>query len=136
MNNETVTHLITPLFEMYNKVIKPASEANINKFAIKARKLFLPLDVVNELSNFYKITNGIPCLDGFDFHCCNDEILFEWWENKVIWLGQRDDYIITWYENKYCIGDASNVSFSKEYEFNNLEELLKKVVNDWFNNYL
>ena len=46
--------------------------------------------MIAELAAFYEVTDGVPCLDGFDFHAGGDEILFEWWDDRELWLGQRD----------------------------------------------
>ncbi len=71
-------------------------------------------------------------LDGFDFHRCDDEILFEWWnESKELWLGQHDDDILRWTNGKYCLGNASNVSYSEKYEFSTLIALFENAFEEW-----
>jgi hypothetical protein len=71
-------------------------------------------------------------LNGFEFHKIDDEILFEWWNSdKELWLGSKDNDMLRWSENEFCIGDASNVSYSYEYEFDTLIELLQKSFEEW-----
>ena len=56
-------------------------------------------------------------------------ILYEWWEDyKQLWLGGRDDDVLRWSEGKFCLGDASNDSYGKVYEFSTLIELLEKGI--------
>jgi hypothetical protein len=132
MNTErlkTIKDLLNPLFADSEKQMIPASESMIFDFRKQLSALDIPLPVVEELCDFYTLTNGIPCLDGFDFHSCDDEIIFEWWADaKELWLGQRDDDVFRWTNGKYCFGDASNVKYSTECGFDNLIELLKFIL--------
>ena len=84
-----------------------------------------------QLLDFYSIVDGIPCLNSLDIHRCDDLILFEWWEQQELWLGQRDFYTVRWSSAKkrFCIGDAGNVSFSKSDEYRTFAGALHYVVN-------
>lgn len=131
-DQERVMKLLLPLFTDYGKTIIPAGENSLAEFYRQMSKRNIPSHVIDQLTEFYKISNGIPCLDGFDFHRCDDEILFEWWEDsKELWLGQRDNDVLRWTNDKYCLGDASNVSYSEEYEFSTLVELLENASGEW-----
>ena len=72
-----------------------------------------------------------PCLDSLEIHRCADPIIFEWWDQQELWLGQRDNNILRWSspKDRFCIGDASNVSFSPEHEYSTFAEALRGLVN-------
>jgi len=70
-------------------------------------------------------------LDGFDFHRCDDIILFEWWDQQELWLGQRDMDTLRWTNLGFCLGDASNVSYGQDYQFPTLLQLIEKGLKDW-----
>ena len=125
-------NLLEPLFIDSDKVLIPASEVLIAEFRQQTLKRNISDTVIEQLIEFYKVSNGVPCLDSFDFHSCDDEILYDWWEsNKELWLGQRDCDILRWANGKFCLGDASDVSYSEEYEFSSLIELLEKAFEEW-----
>lgn len=88
----------------------------------------VPESVVDLLAEFYGVSNGIPCLNSLVFHRCDDEILFEWWDDGELWLGQRDNDVLRWADDKFCLGDASNISYSQEDEFDTLVDLLEAVL--------
>lgn len=67
--------------------------------------------MVDQLAEFYEVTNGVLCLDGLDFFRCDDLLLFELWSNGELWLAHRDFYAMRWANGKFCLGDASKVSF-------------------------
>lgn len=123
--------LLEPLFKRCEEKMVPANEKQINYFKKKSTEKKVPKRAIEQLIEFYKISNGVPCLDSSDFHSCDDKIIFEWWSNKELWLGQRDSDTIRWKENKFCLGDASNVSYGKEYEFDFLSDLLEKALKEW-----
>lgn len=73
-----------------------------------------------------------PVLMGFSLHRCDDEILFEWWEDdRELWLGQRDCDVLRWADGKFCLSDASNISYGEEYEFPTLVDLLEAAFKGW-----
>jgi len=125
--------LLEPLFIDSDEMLIPASEELITVFQKQTLKRNIPDTVIEQLIEFYKVTNGVPCLNSFDFHRCDDEILFEWWESDIVlWLGQRDCDILRWSNGKFCLGDASDVSYSEEYEFSTLIELLEIAFEEWY----
>ena len=121
-----------PLFSGYDEKLVPADENLLSDFSKRALSKGVAAQVVNELLEFYKVTNGVPCLDSFDFHRCDDDILFEWWDDRILWLAQRDYYTLRWLNNKYCLGDAGNNSLGEEYEFGTLTALLEFALNEWY----
>jgi hypothetical protein len=124
--------MLRPLFADYEQEMVPASESEINTFTKRACDEDVPRDVVEELVAFYGVTNGIPCLDGFDFHRCDDILIFEWWDHRELWLAQRDFYTLRWAHNRFCLGDAGNVSFSKDDEYTALTSLIEGAITQWY----
>jgi len=123
--------LLKPLFDDYDKKFEPASEKQVFDFSEKCKQRNVPVLVCEQLIEFYSVTKGGFCLDGFSFHRIDDEILFEWWKDNELWLGGCNDDVLRWTNNKFCLGDASNVSFSDEYEFDTLTELLEFAIENW-----
>jgi hypothetical protein len=130
-DQKRVRDLLAPLFASYGQAMNPASEEALHWFVRAADGRGVPHGVVEQLSRFYRVTNGVPCLDGFDFHTCDDDVLFEWWDRQEVWLGQRDFYTLRWAAGKFCLGDAANVSFSAEHEYETLVELLEGALREW-----
>jgi hypothetical protein len=122
--------LLKPLFDAYNVVMKPARQSSLNLFRSRATERKVPIEVVNQLADFYSIVDGVPCLDSLDIHRSDDLILFEWWDQQELWLGQRDFYTLRWSSSKerFCIGDAANVSFSEKDEYRCFAEALRHMV--------
>jgi hypothetical protein len=95
--------------------------------------LNVPDTVVEQLTDFYKVTNDVPGLDGFTFHGCADKNLFDRWsEKEELWLGSRDNDVLRWKNDKFCLGDANTVSYSADYEFSTLTDLLEKCFEKWY----
>ena len=125
---EQIKKSLKSLFDYYEEKIIPASESLLAEFHRQALKRNVPNYVVEQLTEFYKISNGIPCLNGLDFHCCDDEILYEWWDDyNELWLGSKDDDVFRWSNDKFCLGDGGNVSYGEKYEFSTLAALLEKI---------
>jgi len=78
----------------------------------------------------YHVANGFCYEIILAFHTCDDDIIYEWWEEKELWLGQRDFYTLSWVNGKFCLGDASNISFSEKYEYDTLLELIAGCIAD------
>jgi len=125
-----VVGLLKPLFDAYKVVMKPARKRSLDVFKTRVEDRKVPHAVVTQLMDFYSITDGVPCLDSLDIHRCDDLILFEWWDQKELWLGQRDFYTLRWSSTKerFCIGDAGNVSFSESDECRTFGEALLHMV--------
>jgi hypothetical protein len=124
-----VVALLKPLFDAYEVPMKPATEAAITLFKARALEREIPADVVTQLADFYSVVDGVPGLDSLDIHRCDDLILFEWWDQQELWLGQRDFHTLRWSSSKerFCIGDASDVSFSESDEYLTFAEALRHM---------
>ena len=135
MEDRTTSERMKRLLEIFvqvNKKIVPADENLLADFTRRAVEHGVPDSVAGQLVEFYRISNGTPCFDGFSLHRCDDEILFEWWESdRELWLGQRDCDVLRWADGKFCLGDASNTSYGEEYEFPTLVDLLEVAYKDW-----
>jgi tetratricopeptide (TPR) repeat protein len=132
-NQQKIKELFAPLFVYRYKEISPADAEKIELFINRCKEKGVPPKAVDQLVEFYKVTNGVPCLDNFDFHACDDLTLFEWWDEKDLWLAQRDFYVIRWSteKDKFCLGDGGNVSLGEKYEFDSLIELLEAAFAKW-----
>jgi hypothetical protein len=113
-----IVALLQPLFAAYDVALTPASESSLRMFRARAAEHAAPDAVVAQLTDFYSVVDGVPCLDSLDIFRCDDPIIFEWWGQRELWLGQRDDATLRWSlaRGAFCIGDASNVSFSADDE--------------------
>lgn len=133
-NQEKIITLLTSLSDRGDYKIEPATQQQIDVFTQRALSNGLNDLAINQLVEFYEVANAYSCEMMLQFHSCDDLILFEWWHHKELWLGQRDFYTIRWANGKFCMGDASNVSFSKEEEFETLMEFIEYYVT-YINNF-
>jgi hypothetical protein len=132
-DQEPIKKLLEPLFNLFRKNFLPASEELLAEFQRQTSKRNIPETVVEQLADFYKLTNGVPHIDRFTFHRCNDKNLFAWWsEHEELLLGYRDSDILRWKNNRFCIGNANRVSYSDECEFSTLSELFDKSLDKWY----
>jgi len=129
-NTIDIVGLLKPLFDSCEVAMKPASESSLSLFRARCNEHNVPNDVVRQLSDFYAIADGVPCLNSLDIHRCADSILFEWWDQQELWLGQQDFYILRWSSanGRFCIGDAGNVSFSSSDEYRTFADALSQMV--------
>ena len=129
-NTVDLVALLKPLFHAYDVAMKPASENSLDLFRARATEYRVSHEVVTQLVDFYSVVNGVPCLNSLDIHRCDDLIIFEWWDQQELWLGQRDFYTLRWSSSRsrFCIGDASNVSFSPGDEYGTFTEALRHMV--------
>ena len=107
----------------------PATDEKLAKFIDNCQKRSIPQAIQDELVEYYKVH------DNLIGHGCDDEIIFEWldYHNKdCLWLGQSDMDTIRCIvsTHKFTIGDASNVSYGEEYEFDTLYDMLKGYCDD------
>ncbi len=124
-NQEKMVALLTSLPDSGKYQIEPAAKQQIDVFTQRAFSHGLDDSVTKQLVEFYEVANAYSYEMVIQFHSCDDLILFEWWHEKELWLGQRDFYTIRWANGKFCMGDASNASFSKEEEFETLTEFIE-----------
>jgi len=120
--------LLKPLFDLYEVAMVPASESSLNLFKTRAAEREVPEDVIAQLAEFYSVVDGVPCLNSLAIHTCADLVIFEWWNQRELWLGQRDFYSLRWAKGRYCIGDASSVSFSPGDEYHSFVDALRHMV--------
>ena len=128
-----IKELLEPLFKLFYKRFIPTSVEMFVQFHKQTLTLNVPDTVVEQLTDFYKVSNGVPNLDGFIFHGCKGKNLFECWVKKEeIWLGSRDNDILRWKNGQFCLGDANTLSYSADYEFPTLSGLLEKCFEKWY----
>ena len=124
---EQIIKTLIPLFDDYKREMIPANEKSLQIFRQQLEERAIPNSTIEQLIGFYEVTDGVPCLDGLTIYNCDDETIFEWWDsNNVLWIGGHDDDVFRWANNKFCIGDASDISYDKENEFQTFIELLTK----------
>ncbi|WP_299008700.1 hypothetical protein [uncultured Tenacibaculum sp.] len=80
--------------------------------------------------NLYIAANNFKYEVILGFHSCTDDIIFEWWEDSELWLGQNDCNTLRWVNGKFCLGDASNISYTKNYEYPSLLALIKGCIDE------
>ncbi|MEJ2869154.1 hypothetical protein WCD74_15375 [Actinomycetospora sp. OC33-EN08] len=104
----------------------PAPEADRAVFAERAHAAGVPGPVVDELLALYAVHDGLTDETGLGFHPCADAVIFEWWPDGGLWLGQRHLHTVRWTPTHgFSTGDASDVSFGPGDEFASLLELLE-----------
>ena len=103
--------------------IKPASEEELRTFEKYCHKYGVEGSIAAELIDFYRQSNSL-----FGYVMCDDEIIFEWWQDsKELWLGNlhMDTFRYSAERKRYGIGDASHFSYGDEYEFDTLEGMIE-----------
>jgi hypothetical protein len=113
---------------------EPAEQSAIDEFAANCRERNVPEHVTEQLTELYKIVNEM-FVDGMELHSCDDEILYEWWEEQgELWLGCNSCDVFRWSseKGKFCIGDASDTSYDEDHEFDTFAELLEFAYDDYF----
>jgi hypothetical protein len=128
---QSIRKIIQPLFDDYQETITPATEDQIEKFKSEAQRRGVPDKAIEELVLFYRVSNGIPCLNALDIHSIDDIILYENWDLKEIWFGQKEEYVIRWTNGKFHIGDIGDISLFG-YSFDSVVELLRIGFHCWF----
>ena len=129
-NQERILALLTNLPNGGSYKIEPATQQQIDVFMKRAVSNGLDSSAIEQLVELYEVANAYSYEMIISFHSCDDQILFEWWSNKELWLGQRDFYTIRWANGKFCMGDASNVRFSEEESFDTLIEFMEYYAAD------
>lgn len=110
--------------------IVPATNEQIETFREKCQEFGVDSIVVEQLVDFYSIANNFMYEVVFGFHSCTDELIFEWWEDGELWLGQRDFNTLRWADGKFCLGDAGSISYSQENEYDSLVDLIKGCIKE------
>ena len=129
-DQQKIKSLLTNLADGKSYDIKPATKAQIDIFTQRAIDNEVDTTVIEQLVNLYEVADFFYYETVIGFHHCYDPIIFEWWEDRELWLGQKDFYTLRWTSEKFCLGDAGNISFSDEYEFDTLIELIEGCIKD------
>ena len=108
--------------ECYEYFCEPATQEQLQIFIENCNERNIPVEIINGLADYYKFNNKF-----FGYFKCDDTAIFQWLEYGCLWLGQRDlwSFRCLLDKHKYSIGDASNDSFGKDYEFDTIEEMLE-----------
>ncbi|MDL5158684.1 hypothetical protein [Actinomycetospora termitidis] len=103
----------------------PAPEADRDLFARRAGEAGVPGAVVAELVALYAVHDGLADETSLGFHPCADVVIFEWWPDDGLWLGQRHFHTTRWTpEHGFARGDATDVMFGPDDAFPTLVDLL------------
>ena len=124
-NQEQIQDLLSRLSDGQHYKIEPATPDKIETFRKRATERGVEKFVIDELVDLYQIADNFYSEIVIGFHTCTDEVIFDWWSEKELWLGQRDFNTLRWADGKFCLGDASNISYSTDYESDNLVGLLR-----------
>lgn len=120
-----INNLLNQLPNASEYEIQPATTEELALFTKNATNRKVPENIIKELIEFYSFTNEYYYEIVIGFHNCTDEIIYEWWEEHgELWLGQRDFNTLRWAKEKFCLGDASNTSYGKDYESETLFGLI------------
>lgn len=110
--------------------VAPATSEQLKVFKKNANRYGVKESVINELTSLYKVANKLDFEVILGFHSCDDEIIFEWWNEGVLWLGQRDFNTLRWVNDKFCLGDAGDYSYSDKNEYDSLEGLVRGCIKE------
>lgn len=130
MNKQNTWTFLNDLPKDFTYGVKPATDEQIEIFKKKSIQLGVNENVIKELISLYRVANPLDFEIIMSFHPCEDEIIFEWWEDGVLWLGQRDFNTLRWVDGKFCLGDAGNYSYSKENEYDTLVNLVQGCIKE------
>ncbi len=125
-----IKELLLSLPEEHHEGISPASDEQIDKFKRTSERRGVDSNVIEQLADLYSVANNFMYEVILGFHSCTDDMIFEWWEDGELWIGQRDFNTLRWTNGKFCLGDAGNVSFSKENEHHSLIDLIKGCIKE------
>ena len=129
-DQQKIKSLLSNLIAGQEYDLKPATKGQIDIFANRAIDNGVDTKVINQLVDLYEVADFFYYEIIISFHHCDDLIIFEWWNDKELWLGQRDFNTLRWKDGKFCLGDASNISFSDEYKFDTLIDLIEGCTKD------
>ena len=129
-NQNEIRDLLKSIEDEYSDDLIPASIENIELFKIKAEANGVNTSVIEQLVDLYTVADNYMAQMILGFHSCNDAVLYEWWAEKELWLGQLDFNTIRWANDKFCLGDASTISYSKNNEYDTLVDLIKGCVEE------
>ena len=76
--------------EKYRSNTIAATQKELEIFKHKATFFGVNKIIIEELVNLYIVANNFKYEVILGFHSCTDDIIFEWWEDGELWLGQND----------------------------------------------
>jgi hypothetical protein len=129
-DQQKIKSLLTNLICGEDYVIKPATKEQIDIFVHRAIENEVDTKVIRQLVDLYEVADFFYYEIIIGFHRCDDPVVFDWWEDKELWLGQRDFNTLRWTGGKFCLGEACMVSFSDECRFDTLIELIEGCIRD------
>lgn len=129
-DQQKIKSLLGKLIAGQEYALKPATKEQIEIFTKRALDNGVDTKVIKQLIDLYEVADFFYYEIIIGFHHCDDLTIFEWWNDKELWLGQRDFNTLRWTDGKFCLGDASNISFSDEYKFDTLIELIEGCIKD------
>ena len=111
--------------------LTPATEEEIQAFRNLCDEHGVDKRIVSELEEYYRQNNSF-----FDYFKCDDESLFEWWEDdgqRSIWLGCIDDdcFIYDDLTHNYAMGFAGGHDIG---EYDTLMEMLEAYLKEGWEN--
>jgi len=128
-----ILRLLKSLPEEESDGIFPATKENIESFKKMAQAQGVHFEVIDELTDLYTVADSYAFNVILGFYSFVDDVIYEWWNDNILWIGQRDFNTLRWANGKYCLGDAGSISYSKENEYDTLVDLIKgciKEIND------
>ncbi|MES1219001.1 MAG: hypothetical protein ABUT20_26070 [Bacteroidota bacterium] len=129
-DQQKIKSLLLNLDEGKKSIIRPALKENISLFTQRAINHSVDSKVIKQLVDLYEVADFFHYEIILGFHHCNDLAIFEWWNDKELWLGQRDFNTLRWSNGKFSLGDANTISYSIEHEFETLIELIEGCVKE------
>jgi hypothetical protein len=130
MNQEKIISLLSRVSDEQYYKIKPATNEQIQSFKTKAIERQVGQEVIDQLVELYETADNFCCEIVMGFHSCTDDMIYEWWDEKELWLGQRDFNTLRWANGKFCLGDAGNISYSSDYECDTLVGLIECCIRE------
>ena len=118
------------LCRCHRVTLRPASAEELQTFRDHCEEYGVEQQVEDELAEFYSQTNSL-----FNYFVCNDESIFEWWEDeeKSLWLGCMDDetFVYNAEHRKYAIGYAGSSDIG---EYDSIIEMLEAYLKEGWEN--
>nr|WP_315395946.1 hypothetical protein [uncultured Sphingobacterium sp.] len=107
-NQLQILKLLEELPDSSDFELAPATSLQITVFKERAFTKEVPENVITQLIELYKVADGYVNHMVISFYNCDDETIFEWWDDyQELWIRQRDFNTLRWANGKFCLGDAS-----------------------------
>jgi hypothetical protein len=107
----------------------PASDDRIAVFRARCAERGVPDVVTGELAALYAVADGLVDDDHLCLHPCDDPVIFEWWADRELWLGQRHFHTLRWTQaDGFALGDAATVAHDPTWVSDTMIGLLRRVL--------